>query len=253
MNSSSGAGRLVGAGSTGAGSPQARRDEIATNLADVRRRIERACRAAGRDPSGVTLVAVTKTRPAADVRHLSALGIADVGENRDQEAALKAAECADLGLRWHFVGQLQRNKAASVARYAHIVHSVDRVALVEALSRGAQRAGREVGVCCQVDLGDGAAAGRGGMSPGQLLELAEAVEAAENLRLLGTMAVAPLGEDPTRAFTRLARLSAELVAAHPGARMVSAGMSSDMEQAIAAGATHIRVGTALLGARTTLR
>jgi len=129
-----------------------RREELARRLADVRGRMAKACEAAGRDVSELTLIAVTKTRPASDVRLLAGLGVADVGENRDAEAAPKAAECAGLNLTWHFVGQLQTNKAASVVRYASVVHSVDRLRLVHALGRAARGAERVVECLVEVSL-----------------------------------------------------------------------------------------------------
>jgi pyridoxal phosphate enzyme (YggS family) len=228
-----------------------RRDELAANLAAVRTRLDAAAASAGRDPAEITLIAVTKTRPASDIHLLAELGVRDIGENRDQEAAPKAAECADLGLTWHFVGQLQTNKCRSVASYAHVVHSVDRPRLVSALSSGATRAGREVGALVQVSL-DGAP-GRGGASPADVPALAAAVAAGEGLRLLGVMAVAPLGAPPRPAFEQLAEVSARIRQDHPDATWISAGMTADLEDAIACGATHVRVGSALLGERPPLR
>lgn len=227
-----------------------RRDELAANLADVRARIAAAAQAADRPPADVSLVVVTKTWPADDVRHLAALGVTDVGENRDQEAAPKHAACAQLPLRWHFIGTLQRNKARSVAGYADVVESVDRIALVDALDHGAQAAGRDLDVLLQVSLDD--APGRGGAAPAELAGLAERVEGSGRLRLRGVMAVAPLGADPDAAFARLARIAADLRADHPGADVVSAGMSGDLEAAVRHGATHVRVGTAVLGRRPAL-
>ncbi|WP_248964832.1 YggS family pyridoxal phosphate-dependent enzyme [Sphaerisporangium perillae] len=224
-----------------------RRDEIAAGLAEVERRIAAACEAAGRARHEITLVAVTKTYPASDVRILAALGIGDVGENRDQEAAVKASECADLPLTWHFVGQIQTNKAKSVVSYADVVHSVDRPRLVEALAREAVRAGRQVTCLVQVALDDDP--GRGGVVPDGLPALAELIAKSEGLVLGGVMAVAPLGGDADRAFARLWQLSSALQVEHPNARVISAGMSGDLRQAIAHGSTHLRVGTALLGCR----
>jgi pyridoxal phosphate enzyme (YggS family) len=227
-----------------------RREQIAAGLAGVRARVERACRTAGRDPAGVTVVVVTKTFPAADVRLLADLGVRDIGESRDQEAAPKAAACADLGLTWHFVGQLQTNKVTSVAGYADVVHSVDRVRLVDALDRAASAAGREIRCLVQATLGDGPrGAGRGGADPTDVLALADHVAGARSLHLSGVMAVAPLGGDPADAFTRLARIAELVQKRHPTARWVSAGMSGDLEAAVALGATHLRVGSAILGAR----
>jgi pyridoxal phosphate enzyme (YggS family) len=224
-----------------------RREELALRLAGVRRRMARACEAAGRDVSELTLIAVTKTRPASDVRLLHELGLADVGENRDAEAAPKAAQCADLNLTWHFIGQLQTNKAASVVRYASVVHSVDRPRLVRALGRAARAAGRVVECLVEVSL-DGDPA-RGGAVAGDVPALAEALAAEEGLTLGGVMAVAPLSMAPADAFTRLLVSAAAVRAVSPGATVVSAGMSGDLEAAVGAGATHLRIGTALLGDR----
>jgi PLP dependent protein len=221
------------------------------NLRAVRERIDAAARAAGRDPASVALVAVSKTWPADDVRALHALGQRDFGENRAQELVEKAAELADVPVCWHFIGQLQRNKAAAVARLGAVVHSVDRTSLAQVLDRVGQDVGRTVDVLVQVDLG-GAAGGsgpRGGADPATVPQLADAVADCPGLRLRGLMAVAPLGADPAAAFGRLAGLAARVRADHPGAVELSAGMSGDLEAAVAAGATVVRVGTALFGAR----
>jgi pyridoxal phosphate enzyme (YggS family) len=224
-----------------------RRDEVAAGLQDVCARVDRACSAAGRDASEITLIVVTKTFPASDVALLAELGVTDVGESRHQEAEPKAAECASLPVRWHFVGQLQTNKAAAVAAYSSVVHSVDRMRLVDALSRGAATAGRPVECFVQVALDE--APGRGGASGQQILEVADRVAAGESLRLAGVMAVAPLGMDPKDAFARLAGLAELVQNRHPAALSISAGMSGDFEAAIAHGATHLRVGSAILGKR----
>ena len=224
-----------------------RREELALRLAAVRERIAAACETAGRKPEDVTLVAVTKTFPASDVRLLNGLGVTDFGENRDAEAAPKAEQCADLDLVWHFVGQLQTNKAASVARYATFVHSVDRLRLIHALGAGARRAGRVLQCLIEVSLDDDPA--RGGAPADQVPGLAEAVAAEAGLVLAGVMAVAPLGVPPVDAFARLGDSAAVVQAVRPAATVISAGMSGDLEAAIAAGATHVRIGTALLGDR----
>ncbi|MCW2759452.1 MAG: YggS family pyridoxal phosphate-dependent enzyme [Nocardioidaceae bacterium] len=226
-----------------------RADDVARGLADVRRRIERAAQAAGRDPAAVTLVVVTKYFPADDVRILADLGVRDVGENRHQEAEAKAAELADLGLRWHFIGSLQSNKAAAVAAYADVVQSVDRAKLLSGLGRGAQQRDAVLDVTVQVDLDPEPKVGRGGARPDDVPALADAVAATDGLRLRGLMAVAPLGADPAPAFARLADLAGTLLAQHPDATWLSAGMSGDLEAAIDAGATHVRVGSAVLGPR----
>jgi len=222
-----------------------RAQELAAALAALEQRLGTACAAAGRARTEVTLVAVTKTHPAQDCALLRDLGVRDLGENRDQEAKVKAAEVP--GVRWHFVGGLQTNKAAGVASYADVVHSVDRASLIDALSKGADRAGRALDVLLQVSLdGD---TGRGGALPADVPALADRAAAAAGLRLAGVMAVAPLGADPAAAFASLAEVAARLRADHPDATAVSAGMSGDLEPAVAIGATHVRVGTALLGRR----
>ncbi|MCA1222097.1 YggS family pyridoxal phosphate-dependent enzyme [Streptomyces sp. 8L] len=235
-----------------------RKAELARNLAVVQDRIRAACAAADRDPDEVTLIVVTKTHPAEDVRALYELGVRQVAENRDQDAAPKAAACADLSLNWHFVGQLQTNKARSVLGYADEVQSVDRPRLVSALSAAAVRREREVGCLIQValDAESGARGARGGVAPDGVEELAAAVAGAEGLRLDGVMTVAPLAGPyagrQRAAFERLVEISSRLRADHPAANMVSAGMSSDLEEAVQAGATHVRVGTAVLGVRPRL-
>lgn len=226
-----------------------RRDQVADSLATVRDRIAAACAEAGRDIDEVTLVVVTKFFPAPDVRLLADLGVAEVAENRHQEAIEKAAECADLGLRWHFVGGLQSNKAAAVTDYADVVESCDRAKLVAPLARGAERRGRPLDVLLQVSLDPPGAEHRSGVAPDGLLALAERVAAEEHLALRGLMAVAPLGEEPGAAFDRLASLRDALRTEHPDAGVLSAGMSGDLEAAVLRGATHVRVGSAVLGSR----
>jgi PLP dependent protein len=229
--------------------------ELDSALARVEARLTSACRDAGRDRSEVTLVAVSKTWPAADVAALAAGpgALRHFGEARDQEAAPKVEALAASGwseLVWHFVGRLQRNKARSVARYASVVHSVDRPELAEALGEGARRAGRALDSLVQVSL-DGDPS-RGGAVLSDVPALADAVASCEGLRLRGLMAVVPLGAAPEPAFDRLASCADRLRERHPQARWISAGMSTDMEAAVARGATHVRVGSALFGGRARL-
>jgi hypothetical protein len=221
------------------------------NLRAVRARLDAVARAVGRDPSTVALLAVSKTWPAQDVATLLAAGQRDFGENRVQELVGKAAALPELPVRWHFIGQLQRNKAAAVARLGAIVHSVDRPQLVTVLDRAGQEGAAPVPVFVQVDLGGapGDLAERGGADPAEIPALADAVASAAGLRLLGLMAVAPRGVDPAQAFERLAGLAARVRSDHPDAVELSAGMSGDLEAAVAAGATVVRVGTALFGDR----
>lgn len=274
------------------GAEDPRSEELAANLAAVHARIDRAMEAAGRQDRP-TLIVVTKFFPAADVLRLHRLGVRDVGENRDQEAAAKAAEVTELlragtaapgspgapagpaddpasepaddpaadpasgpaandeVLHWHFIGQLQSNKARSVTGYADHLHSVDRSSLLKALIKVAPSAEEPPLTCLiQVDLRDPVPAdGRGGADPALILELADRIAAAPGLALGGLMAVAPLDEPAAPAFRRLRELSAQLRERHPGADMISAGMSGDLEEAVAHGATHLRVGRDVLGAR----
>ncbi|UUL75805.1 YggS family pyridoxal phosphate-dependent enzyme [Pseudarthrobacter sp. Fe7] len=228
--------------------------ELAGRLAAVRKRIAGAAKSAGRGERLPALIVVTKFHPAEDIRRLAALGVTDVGENRDQEAAAKALELADLALTWHFVGQLQTKKAKSVARYAAAVHSVDRPQLVDALGKAVQSrmdaTGRAPLDCfIQVSLEDDGGTHRGGAAPTDVPLLAERIAASDALNLAGVMAVAPLGAPPEPAFEKLAGISARLVAGYPGAGGISAGMSQDLEAAIKFGATHLRIGSDILGSR----
>jgi pyridoxal phosphate enzyme (YggS family) len=187
---------------------------------------------------------VTKFQPASLVRQLADLGVRDVGENRHQEAAAKVAELDDPRLAWHFVGQLQSNKAKAVRGYASTVHSVDRASLVDAL---AADDGRQLGIFLEVGLSE--TPGRGGVAPDDIESLAERVLATRGIRLLGVMGVAPLGAEPRRAFARLREVSERVRDLDPGATAISAGMSGDFREAILEGATHLRIGTAITGFR----
>jgi PLP dependent protein len=234
-----------------------RRAELARRLAAVRERVAAACDAAGRDPAQVQLLAVTKTVPAADVAMLLDLGQNAFGENRIQEADAKVAEVAALrpaaDPHWHVIGSVQRNKARTVARWAHRVESVDSTRLADALDAAVRR-----------ELGTGGRSGplpvllqfsvdgdpkRGGVPLDGLDRLAEHVAACAGLHLGGLMAVAPLGADPDAAFADVAAAAAHLQVAFPQATAVSTGMSSDLEAAIRHGSTVVRVGTALVGDR----
>jgi pyridoxal phosphate enzyme (YggS family) len=231
-----------------------RRDEIAAGLRRVRDQIAGAAEAVGRDSADVTLVVVTKTFPTSDVRLLAELGVRDVAENRHQDAAEKAAALSDLDLVWHFVGQVQSNKAARIASYADVVHSVDSVRTAKRLGSGAVAAARTVTALVQVGLDPPAGSkGRGGAQPTDVPALAAAIAGTDGLRLGGVMAVAPLGEPAADAFERLLEISSRIQRDHPSASIMSAGMSEDFPDAVRAGATHVRVGSAILGARPPLR
>jgi len=218
--------------------------DLADRLASVDAAIADAARDAGRDPAGITRIVVTKFHPASLVRELAQLGVTDVGENRHQEAQAKAAELADLGLAWHFVGQLQRNKARQVRGYARAVHSVDRSSLADAL--GGEPA---LDVFIELNLTDDP--GRGGVVPADAEALAEHILGVPGLRLRGVMAVAPLGAQPRAAFSEVRAVSERLRRVAPGADAISAGMSADFREAILEGATHLRIGTAITGKRST--
>ena len=233
---------------------EGRRDEIAGGLAAVRERIDRACSDAGRSATDITLVVVTKFFPPSDVRLLADLGVRHVGENRHQEAVEKAAECADLGLDWHFIGALQSNKAAAVAGYADAVHSVDRAKIIRGLSRGAEENGREIDCLVQVSLDPPDASGRSGADVEQVPAAGgDGSSRADGLRLRGVMGVAPLGGDAREAFARLADQASVVRQLEPEATWISAGMSIDLEEAIQAGATHLRIGSAVLGPRPVVK
>jgi pyridoxal phosphate enzyme (YggS family) len=223
--------------------------DLGERFARVAAAVDEACRSAGRSPSDLTTIVVTKFHPASLVRELYDLGVRDVGENRHQEAQAKAAELDDLdGLGWHFVGQLQSKKARQARRYASAVHSLDRDSVVDAL---ADDSGAILDGFVQVALTDDP--GRGGVAVGDVERLAERVLATPGLRLRGVMAVAPLGEEARPAFARLRAVSERLRAIAPGADAVSAGMSHDFAAAIAEGATHLRIGTAITGSRPEAR
>lgn len=228
-----------------------RTSELATNLAAVRSRIETACAQVGRPPA--KLIVVTKFFGAQDVHRLAGIGVTDVGENRDQEAADKHAQCEDLPLRWHFIGQLQSNKAKSVVAYADLVHTVDRASIVKALDKAAKAIDKRQDVLIQVNLDPDPRPGRGGAVPDEVAALLRRVIAAPALRLRGVMGVAPLGEDPAPAFAKLAGVSEQVRDHVADADVISAGMSSDLEAAVAYGATHLRIGTAVMGSRPNVR
>ncbi len=229
-----------------------RRDELVAGLTRVRARIDAARAASGRTDD-VDLVVVTKTFPAGDVDLLAELGVTDVGENRDQEARAKQADLVPgPRLRWHMIGQVQRRKAGSVAHWADVVESVDRTELVTALDRAAGTLGRRLEVLVQVSLDVPPRPDRGGVAPTSAPALADLVASSEWLDLRGVMAVAPHPGDPAEAFARLAAVADQIRAAHPEADRVSAGMSGDLEQAVAHGATQVRVGGAVLGERPTV-
>lgn len=237
------------------GTDTSRSDELAAGLMSVRRQIDRLCADVGREPNEVTLIVVTKTWPTSDVLVLAELGVTDFGENKAQELRDKRIECNSLQGTWHFIGQLQTNKAALVAHNADVVHSVDRARVVEALSRhvGDRNSERPLDCLIQVSLDPEFRAGRGGVEPAEVSALAAQIDDSAGLRLAGVMGVAPVGADARQAFSSLREVSLRLRQDHPSATWISAGMSGDLAEAIDEGATHLRVGSAILGSRAPLR
>jgi len=218
-----------------------RKDEIATHLQEVKERIKSAAKSVNRDPAEIQLIVVTKTFPISDVEILRELGESNFGENRDQEAAPKAES---ISATWHFQGQIQSNKIKSICEWADVIHSISSE---KEILRFAQSP-RKHQVFLQVSL-DGQE-GRGGASPAELAELANLVNESNNLELLGLMAVAPLGVEPENAFADLAQINQGFADQFPNSKYLSAGMSGDFEAAIKYGATHIRIGSSILGSRS---
>lgn len=230
-----------------------RLDYVRRRVREVREQIAAAAVAAGRSPESVTLIGITKTWPATDVEALALSGVLDVGENKAQELLAKQAELTRSDLTWHFVGQLQRNKARHVAQHAQWIHSLDRAALIQPLAHAAEEAGVRLNCLVQVNLDPAPAAGRGGVQPDEAMNLAELVAQSPALSLSGVMGVASRDMSAERSFTLLKESHDRMLSSFPGATAMSAGMSMDFPTAIAAGATHVRLGAALLGQRSYVR
>jgi pyridoxal phosphate enzyme (YggS family) len=223
--------------------------ELEESLASARERLAKACDQYGR--KNVELMVVTKTHPVSDIEILYQLGVRSVGENRDQEGRVKAEQLPS-DLTWNMIGQIQSKKINSIARWAQVIQTCDRLSLVEKFSQAAHIAEKNIGLMIQVSLDPNSPVGRGGVQPDQVMGLAAAIDQAPSLDLLGLMAVAPhptTGIAPTDAFSVLARISGDLTTRYPEATQISAGMSEDLEAAIAHGATQVRLGSAILGAR----
>jgi pyridoxal phosphate enzyme (YggS family) len=221
--------------------------DLATRLAEVDARIAAAAAASGRDPGEITRIVVTKFHPPALVEELVALGVRDVGENRQQELTAKRADLAGVDVCWHFIGQAQTNKAAAIRAASDAVHSVDRARLADALDRAGEAGATPLDVLLQVNLTDDV--GRGGVEPHDLAALAEHTAGCATLRVRGIMAVAPLDVAPADAFERLRGYSETVRRTVPDADWISAGMTADFVEAISAGATHLRIGSAITGPR----
>lgn len=228
-----------------------RKQELLKNLNSVSKRILASCTLAKRDQSEISLIAVTKNFPASDIEILHNIGIEHVGENKDQEASSKHSQ-VKAHLNWHFIGQLQRNKVKSVVKYCQYIHSVDRLSLAKEISKQAVMNEKNLKIFIQIDL-DESDENRGGVSPVELLALAKEVSRLPGIQIEGLMAVAPLGEDAGEAFSRLKKLQKDFLREFPKAVGLSIGMSEDFEIAIAYGATHLRIGSLLLGVRPILR
>lgn len=227
-----------------------RRDELALNLAETRERITASCLEAGRNVDDVTLIVVTKTWPASDTEILFELGATDVGENRDQDARIKHDELGHLALTWHAIGQIQTNKAKSIAQWADVVHAVDRSELVVSLAKASASREFPLKALVQVNLDPSPSEGRGGCLPVDALRIAREIDQADGLEIAGVMGVAPLNGDAERAFSALQSISREVISQFPQASWISAGMSDDFHIALKFGATHLRIGSSILGHRS---
>ena len=221
---------------------------IASNIAKVATRIREAAQAAARDPDEVHLLAVSKTQPAEAIRHASAAGLGDFGENYLQEALDKQAELADLPLTWHFIGPIQSNKTKAIAEHFDWVHSVDRLKIAQRLSAQRPASLPPLNVCLQVNVSGEAS--KSGCEPQEVASLAKEIAALPRLRLRGLMAIPEPTEDPAEQRAAFARLRQLQEALDLRLDTLSMGMSQDLEAAIAEGATWVRIGTALFGART---
>ena len=224
-----------------------RRNELEQNLNELNQRIAKACAESGRNVDEVNTIAITKTWPTSDIEILYNLGLRNFGESKDQEAFKKAEELNKDDIYWHFVGQIQTNKINHIATYADYVHGVDRIKVVEGFENALEKFGQAITALIQVSL-DGDES-RGGALPSAINSIAEAIEKSKNLKLGGLMAVAPLNQSPDVAFSRLAEIASYFRRDFPAAQMISAGMSDDLEIAIKYGATHLRIGSDLLGKR----
>ena len=220
---------------------------IAENIAKVRERIREAAQASQRNPDSVRLLAVSKTHPAQAVREANASGQVDFGENYLQEALAKQLELADLDLAWHFIGPIQSNKTRAIAEHFHWVHSVDRLKIAQRLSEQRPDHLPPLNVCLQVNVSGETS--KSGCAPEELPALAQAVTQLPRLRLRGLMTIPEPSDDPQAQREPLARLRQLRDALNADLDTLSMGMSQDLEAAIAEGATWVRIGTALFGAR----
>ena len=226
-----------------------RRNEIAKNWQAVQSSVAAACKSAERNFAEIEIIAVTKTWPASDVDLLAELGVNNVGENRDQEASIKHSQVVATTLKWHAIGQIQTNKVKSIAQWADVVHSIDRPELVEAFAKALRESSKKLDVFIQLNLDEQETEHRGGAMASELKAMASKILEVPNLNLIGVMGVAPLAGDAADAFGKLQQASKELQVLLPTAHYISAGMSLDYEIALKYGATHLRIGSAILGSR----
>ena len=222
-----------------------RKDQILSNLESVKEKISAAAQAAGRSPSEITLIAVTKTFPVSDLEILYELGVRNFGENRDQEAAPKVS-ALPADITWHFQGGIQSNKLKSISNWASVIHSVDKFKYAQMISQFSVGKIKEIFI--QVSL-DSLPQSREGVDPADLMQLAEQIMSLPNLQVKGLMAVAPLDQPTEQAFVRLQQIQQKFIQLYPAASSLSSGMSGDYELAISLGATHVRIGSSILGSR----
>jgi pyridoxal phosphate enzyme (YggS family) len=222
-----------------------RTSEITANLNEVKAKIASAALKAGRGADEITLIVVTKTFPISDLEILYSLGVREFGENRDQEAVEKVAKLPS-DINWNFQGGIQSNKLKSITTWAGCIHSVDKLKYAQIISE--QNTGKPKEIFIQVSL-DQPPESRGGVDPEKLMDLASELTKLPGISLKGLMAVAPLDLPEEQAFLKLKEIQADFVAVFKGARYLSAGMSGDYEMAISYGATHLRIGSSILGNR----
>ena len=226
-----------------------RKDQILSNLESVKEKISAAAQAAGRSPSEITLIAVTKTFPVSDLEILYELGVRNFGENRDQEAAPKVG-ALPADITWHFQGGIQSNKLKSISNWASVIHSVDKFKYAQMISQFSVGKTKEIFI--QVSL-DSLPQSREGVDPADLMQLAEQIMSLPNLQVKGLMAVAPLDQPTEQAFVRLQQIQQKFIQLYPAASSLSSGMSGDYELAISLGATHVRIGSSILGNRSPIK
>jgi len=226
-----------------------RKDQILSNLESVKAKISAAAQAAGRSPSEITLIAVTKTFPVSDLEILHELGVRNFGENRDQEAAPKVG-VLPADITWHFQGGIQSNKLKSISNWASVIHSVDKFKYAQMISQFSVGKTKEIFI--QVSL-DSLPQSREGVDPADLMQLAEQIMRLPNLQVKGLMAVAPLDQPTEQAFVRLQQIQQKFIQLYPAASSLSSGMSGDYELAISLGATHVRIGSSILGNRSPIK